>query len=92
MESGLGPETALYRTVALSFVIPSEAEGSAVRRTFRGDVFRQSVAERRDLRFSFWVHTHAVLGSLQSSLRDFSADAEKFMDRFHELGPIAIEI
>jgi hypothetical protein len=29
------------------FVIPSEAEGSAVPRTFRGNVFRQSVANRR---------------------------------------------
>jgi hypothetical protein len=45
----LGPTTILYGTVALSFVIPSE--GSAVLRTFRGNVFRQSVAERRDLRF-----------------------------------------
>jgi hypothetical protein len=32
------------RKVALSFVIPSGAEGSAVPRTFRGNVFRQSVA------------------------------------------------
>jgi hypothetical protein len=29
-EERLGPENTLYRTVALSFVIPSEAEGSAV--------------------------------------------------------------
>jgi hypothetical protein len=28
--SGLGPATTLYGAVALSFVIPSEAEGSAV--------------------------------------------------------------
>jgi hypothetical protein len=42
----LGPTTIFYGTVALSFVIPSEAEGSAVLRTFRGNVFRQSVAER----------------------------------------------
>jgi hypothetical protein len=27
----------------LPFVIPSEAEGSAVQRTFRGNVFRQNV-------------------------------------------------
>jgi hypothetical protein len=38
-----GPATTLYRTVALPFVIPSEAEGSAVPRTFRGNVFRPSV-------------------------------------------------
>jgi hypothetical protein len=42
----------VYRTVALSFVIPSEAEGSAVPQTFRGNVFRQTEAEWRDLRFS----------------------------------------
>jgi hypothetical protein len=42
-EKRLGPATTLYGTVALSFVIPSEAEGSAVPRTFRGYVFRQSV-------------------------------------------------
>jgi hypothetical protein len=48
-EKSLRPATTLYRTVAPSFVIPSEAEGSAVPRTFRGHVFRQSAAERRDL-------------------------------------------
>ncbi|MEA3005765.1 MAG: hypothetical protein QOI94_1034, partial [Acidobacteriaceae bacterium] len=32
---------------------PSEAEGSAAQRTFRGNVFRQSVAQWRDLRFPF---------------------------------------
>jgi hypothetical protein len=37
------PATAFHRKVALSFVIPSEAEGSAVPRTFPGNVFRQSV-------------------------------------------------
>ena len=35
-EKRLGPGTTFYETVALSFVIPSEAEGSAVLRTFRG--------------------------------------------------------
>jgi hypothetical protein len=43
-EKRLGPATTLYRTVALPFVIPSEAEGSAVPRTFRGNVFRPSAA------------------------------------------------
>jgi hypothetical protein len=33
----LGPATTSYGTVALSFVIPSEAEGSAVPQTFRGN-------------------------------------------------------
>jgi hypothetical protein len=33
-EKCLGPATTFYRTVTLSFVIPSEAEGSAVPRTF----------------------------------------------------------
>jgi len=40
-EERLGLGTTLCGTVALSFVIPSEAEGSAVSRTFRGNVFRQ---------------------------------------------------
>jgi hypothetical protein len=39
-EKRLGPATTLYGTVALSFVIPSEAEGSAVPRTLPGNVFR----------------------------------------------------
>jgi hypothetical protein len=39
-KKNLRPATTLYRTVAFSFVIPSEAEGSAVPRTFRGYVFR----------------------------------------------------
>jgi hypothetical protein len=34
--------TAFHRKVAFSFVIPSEAEGSAVPRTFRGNVFLES--------------------------------------------------
>src|ERR1700733_6517972 len=33
----LGSATTVHGTVALSFVIPSEAEGSAVPRTFRGN-------------------------------------------------------
>jgi hypothetical protein len=45
--------TTLYETVALSFVIPSEAEGSAVPRTFRGNVFDR--ARARDLRFLLWA-------------------------------------
>jgi hypothetical protein len=47
-EKRLDPATTLYGTVALSFVIPSEAEGSAVPRTFRGNVFRpqRSVTEK----------------------------------------------
>src|SRR5450755_2202563 len=46
MKKCLGPATTLYGTVALSFVIPSEAEGSAVPRTSPGNVFLESVAER----------------------------------------------
>jgi hypothetical protein len=45
-EKRLGPATTLYGTVALSFVIPSEAEGSAVPRTLPG----------YDLRFLFTLH------------------------------------
>ena len=39
------PSTALDGSVALPFVIPSAAEGSAVPRTFPGNVFRRSEAE-----------------------------------------------
>jgi hypothetical protein len=45
MKKAFGSETTLHRKVALSFVIPSEAEGSAVPRTFLGNVFRQSTVE-----------------------------------------------
>jgi hypothetical protein len=38
------PATAFYRTATLSFVIPSEAEGSAVRGSFVEMSFDQSVA------------------------------------------------
>jgi hypothetical protein len=37
-EKRLGPATTLYGTVALSFVIPSEAEGSAVPRIPPGNL------------------------------------------------------
>jgi len=55
----LGPAPTFYGTVALSFVIPSEAEGSAVPRTFLGNTeftikqnchLDRSVAQWRDLR------------------------------------------
>jgi hypothetical protein len=36
-EKRLGSATAFYETVTISFVIPSEAEGSAVLRTSRGN-------------------------------------------------------
>jgi hypothetical protein len=45
MKNTLGLATALYGSIALPFVIPSEAEGSAVPRTRPGNVFRPSVAE-----------------------------------------------
>jgi hypothetical protein len=60
MKNAFGSETALHRSVALSFVIPSEAEGSAVPRTFPGKAdlgaqqnchLDRSVAQWRDLRF-----------------------------------------
>jgi hypothetical protein len=38
------PLTAAEVNATLPFVIPSEAEGSAVQRTSRGNVFRQTVA------------------------------------------------
>ncbi len=38
-ENTLGPATPFHVTTTLSFVIPSEAEGSAVPRTIPGNVF-----------------------------------------------------
>src|ERR1700679_948170 len=52
MKNGSHAATALHGRATLHLVIPSEAEGPAVQRTFRGNVFRQSVAQRRDLRFA----------------------------------------
>ena len=49
MKNAFCPVTALHGSVAFPFVIPSAAEGSAVQRTFRGNVFRPSVAEWSDL-------------------------------------------
>jgi len=40
MKNGSHAATALYGRATLPFVIPSEAEGPAVQRTFRGNVFR----------------------------------------------------
>ena len=58
-EKRFGPATTLYETVALSFVIPSEAdlsrravEGSVVPRTFRGNAFRPSATVRNARAFS----------------------------------------
>jgi hypothetical protein len=42
MKNAFCSATALYGSAALPFVIPSAAEGSAVPRTFLGNVFRQS--------------------------------------------------
>jgi hypothetical protein len=39
MKSGFCSATALHGSVALPFVIPSAAEGSAVQRTYPGNVF-----------------------------------------------------
>ena len=52
MKNAFSPATALHGSAALSFVIPSEAEGSAVPRTIPGNVFRQGVAKWRDLLFA----------------------------------------
>src|ERR1700678_2802628 len=43
MKNGSHAATALHGRATLHLVIPSEAEGPAVQRTFRGNVFRQSV-------------------------------------------------
>jgi hypothetical protein len=45
--------------VALPFVIPSAAEGSAVQRTFAGNVFRPSVQT------SSWSRTHLIVERCQ---------------------------
>jgi hypothetical protein len=42
MKNRFHSATALYGSATLPFVIPSEAEGSAVQRASRGNVFRQS--------------------------------------------------
>jgi hypothetical protein len=39
MKGAVCPATTFYEILALPFVIPSEAEGSAVQRTRPGDVF-----------------------------------------------------
>jgi len=52
MKNAFHSETIFHKKVALSFVIPSEAEGSAVLRTLRGNVFLESAAQWRDLRFA----------------------------------------
>ncbi len=44
MKNGSHAVTALYGRASLPFVIPSEAEGPAVQRTFRGNIFRPSEA------------------------------------------------
>jgi hypothetical protein len=68
-EKRLGPATTLDGTVAFSFVIPSEAEGSAVPPSFLGNVFRPSVeADRlcatqldREAETAKRVHRHSAL-------------------------------
>jgi hypothetical protein len=49
MKNTFCPPIALLGSIALPFVIPSVAEGSAVPRTIPGNVFRQSAAKWRDL-------------------------------------------
>src|ERR1700683_900621 len=51
MKNGSHAATALHGRATLHLVIPSEAEGPAVQRTFRGSVFRQS-ASVGDLQFA----------------------------------------
>jgi hypothetical protein len=65
-EKRLGPTTIFYGTVALSFVIPSEAEGSAVLRTFRGKCFstERSGVERSAVSLGGPTHTQKRQNSL----------------------------
>jgi hypothetical protein len=56
-EKRLRPATTLYATIAVSFVIPSEAEGSAVPRTFRGSVqpsLHTDLPSRPELFLGLW--------------------------------------
>jgi malonate decarboxylase delta subunit len=46
-EKFFGPATTFLRNVAPPFVIPSEAEGSAVLRTFHGNVFDKATERRQ---------------------------------------------
>jgi hypothetical protein len=46
MKNRFHEATALHGSATLPFVIPSEVEGSAVQRTSRGNVLRQSAAQR----------------------------------------------
>jgi hypothetical protein len=51
MKNAFCSATAFHGNATPPFVIPSAAEGSAVPRTFRGNVFRQGITKGRDLRF-----------------------------------------
>jgi hypothetical protein len=55
MKNTFCPPTALLGSIALPFVIPSVAEGSAVPRTIPGNVFRQSETKWRDLRLKAFL-------------------------------------
>ena len=63
-ESACSPATAFDGSAALPFVIPSEAEGPAVQRTFLGNVFRERRAvEGRiflPLGLAFHIRHHQV--------------------------------
>jgi len=62
-EKRLGSATTVYGTVALSFVIPSEAEGSAVSRTSAGNAeyYTQTKLSSRPERTR--ISCHATLGT-----------------------------
>ena len=60
-EKRLGPATTLCGTVALSFVIPSEAEGSAVPRTFPGNTESRPATELSSRPERTRISCHAAL-------------------------------
>jgi hypothetical protein len=60
VKNALCPATALPGSFALPFVIPTEAEGSAVPRTFHGNVFREGAAKWRDPLFLFSSHAPSL--------------------------------
>jgi hypothetical protein len=68
MESGFEtprPATTLYATVALFFVIPSEAEGSAVPRTLHGNFFF----------CSYWATIVTVTGMVCGGMQELESQA-----------------
>ena len=78
-ERRLGPATALYRTATLPFVIPSEAEGSAVPRTSRGNAehYPQTELSSRPERSAVERSAVSIWGSRTRTFRPVQIRFEK---------------